>query len=146
MLTETVFKNLSKGKKANWLGSVKFKHSFTFTPDAGKATALLGNTDGAYGEVWHLPTAPNPFTGEEWIKNIAEEMGVEAKIQAAPKFLVKIMGLFMPIMKEMVEMIYQYDRDYIFDSSKFEKRFDFSPTPYLEGIKSIVDLEFRSQL
>ena len=139
MLTETVFNNLSKEKKANWLGSVKFKHSFTYTPDAGKATALLGNTDDAYGEVWHLPTAPNPFTGEEWIKNIAKEMGVEPKFQAAPKLLVKVIGLFVPIMKEMVEMIYQYDRDYVFDSSKFDERFEFTPTPYLDGIKNIVN-------
>ena len=139
MLTETVFNNLSKGKKANWLGSVKFKHSFTYTPDAGKATALLGNTDDAYGEVWHLPTAPNPFTGEEWIKNIAKEMGVEPKFQAAPKLLVKVIGLFVPIMKEMVEMIYQYDRDYVFDSSKFDERFECTTTPYLDGIKNIVN-------
>ncbi len=145
MLTETVFNNLSKGKKANWLGSVKYKHSFTYTPDAGKATALLGNTDDAYGEVWHLPTAPNPFTGEEWIKNIAKEMGVEPKFQAAPKLLVRVIGLFVPIMKEMVEMIYQYDRDYVFDSSKFEKRFDFTPTPYLEGIKNIINSEFKDK-
>lgn len=145
VLTETVFKNLSNGKKANWLGSVKYKHSFTYTQDAGKATALLGNSDDAYGEVWHLPTAPNPFTGEEWIKNIAAEMGAEAKYQVAPKLLVKAMGLFMPIMKEMVEMIYQYDRDYIFDSSKFEEKFNFTPTTYLEGIKNIVNSEFRDK-
>jgi nucleoside-diphosphate-sugar epimerase len=144
LLTETVFKNLSQGKKANWLGSVKFKHTFTYTPDAGKATALLGNTDSAYGEVWHLPTAPNPFTGEEWIKNIAEELGVEARYQVAPKFLVRIIGLFQPIMKEIVDMMYQYDRDYVFDSSKFEKRFEFTPTSYTEGIKNIVDVEFRN--
>ena len=145
VLTETVFNNLSKGKKANWLSSVKHKHSFTYTPDAGKATALLGNTDDAYGEVWHLPTAPNPFTGEEWINQIAKELGVDPKFQAAPKFLVRIMGLFMPVMKELVEMTYQYDRDYIFDSSKFENRFNFTPTPYIEGIKNIVNSDFKDK-
>lgn len=56
ILTETVFKPLSNGKKANWLASDKFSHSFTFTPDAGRATALLGNTEKAYGQIWHLPT------------------------------------------------------------------------------------------
>ncbi|MEQ8563190.1 MAG: NAD(P)H-binding protein, partial [Cytophagales bacterium] len=56
MLTETVFKPLHKGKKANWMSSVKFKHSFTYTPDAAKATALLGNSEIAYNQVWHLPT------------------------------------------------------------------------------------------
>lgn len=143
VLTETVFKNLQNGKKANWLGSAKFKHSFTYTPDAGKATALLGNTDSAYGEVWHLPTTSDPFTGEEWINNIAKELGVEPKYQVAPKLLVKIMGLFIPVMKEIVEVMYQYDRDYIFDSSKFENRFNFTPTPYRKGIKEIVDLQFK---
>lgn len=146
MLTETVFNNLSKGNKANWLGSVKYMHSFTYTPDAGKATVLLGNCDDVFGEVWHLPTAPNPFTGEKWINNIAKEKGVDAKFQVAPKLLVKMLGLFMPVMKEMVEMMYQYDRDYVFGSSKFEKRFEFAPTPYLEGIKNISNSEFKDKV
>lgn len=142
MLTETVFNNLAQGKKANWLGSLDYKHSFTYTVDAGKATALLGNTDEAFNQVWHLPTAADPMTGRELIQAIAGEMGVEPKIQAAPKFLVRILGLFMPIMKEMVEMIYQYDRDYVFDSKKFIKRFDFTPTPYLTGIREIIAKDF----
>lgn len=142
VLTEMVFKNLAHGKKANWMGSAAYKHSFTYTPDAGKATALLGNTEDAYHQVWHLPTASHPLTGKEWIETIAKQMGVEPKYQVAPKFLVRIIGLFVPIMKEMVEMIYQYDRNYVFDSSKFEKRFDFKPTPYLEGIKKIVENDY----
>lgn len=145
VLTETVFKNLVKGKKANWLGPVSYKHSFTYTPDAGKATALLGNTSDAYNQVWHLPTASDPPTGKEWIEAIAAQMGVEAKYQAAPKFLVRIMGLFMPIMREMVEMMYQNDRDYVFDSSKFEKKFEMRPTPYAEGIKEIVESDYTSR-
>ncbi len=143
MLTETVFNNLRDGKKANWMISTDFKHSFTYTPDAGKATALLGNTEDAYNQVWHLPTTANPFTGKEWIEAIAKEMGKEPKTQVAPKFLVKILGMFIPIMKEMVEMLYQYDRDYVFESSKFEKRFDFKPTPYLDGIKNIVERDYK---
>jgi len=105
MLTEMVFKPLSNGKKANWLSSVDFRHSFTYTPDAGRATALLGNSAEAYNQVWHLPTANNPFTGKEWIGAIAREMGVKPRIQVANKLIVKIMGLFIPIMKEMPEMM-----------------------------------------
>jgi nucleoside-diphosphate-sugar epimerase len=144
ILTETVFKPLSSGKKANWLGSDNCKHSFTYTVDAGKATAILGNTNSAYGEVWHLPTAPNPFTGKQWIETIADKMNVKPKYQVVPKFLVRIIGLFMPIMRETVEMVYQYDRDYIFDSSKFEKEFDFKPTPYEQGIDTIIKTDYRN--
>ena len=143
MLTESVFNPLSKGKKATWLSSLNYKHSHTYTPDAGKATALLGNTESAYNQVWHLPTASNPLTGKEWIETIARELGVKPKQQTASKLLVRIIGLFVPIMKEFVEMIYQYDRDYVFDSSKFEKRFNVKPTPYREGIRQIVKLDYK---
>ena len=69
-------------------------------------------------------------------------IGVEPKFQVAPKLMVRMIGLFVPIMKEMVEMIYQYDRDYVFDSSKFEKRFDLKPTSYKDGIAEIVKQDY----
>lgn len=144
MLRETVIKNLANGKKADWMGSPNVKHSFTYTRDAGKATALLGNTEDAYNQIWHLPTAPNPFTGKEWVENIANEMGVAHKYRVVPKFMVRLLGFFIPIMKELGEMIYQYDRDYVFDSSKFEKRFDFNPVPYPEGIKEIINSDYSN--
>ena len=143
VLTETVFNSLNKGKKAMWMSSVNFKHSYTYTPDAGKATAILGNTDDAYGQIWHLPTAPAPFTGKEWIETIARELGVNAKYQVLPKFMLRLIGLFVPVMGEMVEMIYQYDRDYVFNSEKFEKRFDIKPTPYIQGIREIIRSDYR---
>ncbi|NNE77490.1 MAG: NAD-dependent epimerase/dehydratase family protein [Pricia sp.] len=144
MLRELVLDNLANGKKANWLGSDNYKHSFTYTPDAGKATAILGNTSDAYGQVWHLPTAPNPYTGKEWITKIAHEMGKKPNYRVVPKFMVKIIGLFVPVMREIVEMMYQYDRNYVFDSSKFEKRFNFVPTSYDEGIRVIIARDYSS--
>ena len=143
ILTEMVFNPLSEGKKANWLGSAKYKHSFTYTPDAGKATALLGNNPEAYNQVWHLPTASNPPTGKQWIEMIAEEMEVEPRYRTAPKFMVKIMGLFSPVMRNMVEMMYQYDRDYVFDSSKFESAFEMYPTSYQKGISEVVSHDYK---
>ena len=56
--------------------------------------------------------------------------------------MVRLLGLFIPIMRELVEMIYQYDRDYVFDSTKFETKFNFKPTPYLEGIKTIIKEDY----
>ena len=137
VLNEAVFKNLKAGKKANWFCSVNQLHNFTFTPDAAKATALLGNTESAFGQVWHLPTTA-PITGKQWIDKIANELGVKPKVQIAPKFLVLILGLFNPRMKEFVEMLYQYDRDYNFDSSKFETTFKMKPTSVDEGIQQVI--------
>lgn len=145
MLTETVFKPLSLGKKASWMSSVNFKHSFTYTPDAGYATALLGNSESAYKQTWHLPTSDNPMTGKEWIEAIATEMGVKPRYRVATKAMVKAMGLFVPLMSEMPEMMYQYDRDYLFNSAKFEANFDFRPIPYEKGIKEIVKTDYQAK-
>lgn len=144
ILLETVFKPLSQGSTANWLGGDSFKHSFTYTPDAGKATALLGNTPEAFGESWHLPTASNPYTGKEWVEEIAEALNQKPKYRTVSTFIVRLMGLFMPIMRENVEMMYQYDRDYVFNSDKFDAKFDFEPTPYRQGIRNVVETDFQS--
>ena len=143
ILTETVFKPLSQGKKANWLGRDDKKHSFTYVPDAARATALLGNTPSAYGQVWHLPTSPHPFTGREWVEHIAAALGAKPAYRVAGKGVVRMLGLFMPIMRETVEMLYQYDRNYVFDSRKFEESFNMAPTPYEEGIRKVIEAGFR---
>lgn len=137
MFNEAVVKNLKAGKKANWFCSVKYKHNFTFTPDAAKATAVLGNTENAYGQVWHLPTVPAQ-TMEEWIDMTARELNVKPKTMVVSKTLIGVLGLFNPLMREMKEMLYQYDRDYEFDSSKFETVFKMNPTPAKKAIKEIV--------
>lgn len=137
-LIEVVYKNLKKGKKPNWFIKADKKHSFTYTPDAAKATAILGNTADAYGQVWHLPTDKNSLTGKEMISLFTKEMNVADKVFVLPMWLLKLLGLFIPLMKEMPEMMYQYDRDYVFDSSKFQEYFNFSPTSYQQGVKETI--------
>jgi nucleoside-diphosphate-sugar epimerase len=135
---EMVYKNFLKGRRANWFIDADKKHSFTYTPDAAKATALLGNTEDAYNTIWHLPTDKNVLTGREFVELFSKEMKVANKIFVMPLWMLKIVGLFVPVLKEMPEMMYQYDRDYFFDSSKFEKRFKFKTTSYQEGVKLTV--------
>ncbi|TNF45115.1 MAG: NAD-dependent epimerase/dehydratase family protein [Bacteroidetes bacterium] len=137
VFNQVVISNLKAGKKANWFCSLDYLHNFTFTPDAAKATALLGNTESAYNQVWHLPTAA-PVKGKEWIEKAAHKLGAEPKTQVASKRIVQFMGIFNPIMKEFVEMLYQWDRDYNFDSSKFETVFKIKPTPADEAINQII--------
>ena len=137
-LIELTYKNILKGKKSNWLVDASKKHSFAYTPDAAKATALLGNTPDAYNQVWHLPTDERTLTGKEMIALLTKEMGVANKFSVLPVWMLKLIGIFVPFMRELPEMMYQYDRDYFFDSSKFDRRFNFKTTTYQEGIKEIV--------
>jgi nucleoside-diphosphate-sugar epimerase len=137
-VTEMVYKNLKKGKRANWFIDADKKHSFTFTPDAARATALLGNTPDAYNQVWHLPTDKNSLTGRELVSLFAKEMNVSGKVSVMPMWLLKILGHFIPVLGEMPEMMYQYDRTYFFNSSKFDKRFNFITTTYQQGVRKTV--------
>ena len=138
-LNEVVYKNLKKGRKANWFMDADAKHSFTNTIDAAKATAILGNTIDAFNQVWHLPTDKNSLTGREMACLFAKELNVSCRISVMPMLLIKVLGLFIPIMKEMPEMMYQYDRDYIFNSAKFDKRFNFKTTTYQDGVRQTVE-------
>ena len=135
-LNAMVFENMAKGKKAQLMLNDSTKHSFTYTPDAGKATALLGNTASAYNQVWHVPTDKNALTGKEIVELAAQAFHIQPKYQVLPKWMIQMAGLFNADIKEAVEMLYQNENDYLFSSEKFEKAFpDFNITSYKEGIE-----------
>jgi len=138
MLQETVFKNLKKGKRPNWMIDADKLHSFTYTPDAAKAVAVLGNTPDTWNQVWHMPTSAEKLTAGQIIDLFNKEMGTSKKVQVLPVWMLKLLGIFIPILREMPEMMYQNDRDYFFDSSKFNNRFSFTPTSYAQGVKQTV--------
>ncbi len=131
--------NLIKGKKAQALGEIDRIHTFTYTPDAAKATALLGNTPEAFSQEWHLPTTKEKITTRGWIELVAKELGAEPEIQQVPKWMLYLLGVFIPMMREFPEMQYQNEQDYIFDSTKFEKRFGITATTPEEGVKRLIE-------
>ena len=137
-LNMMVFENLKKGKSAQLMISKNLKHSFTYTPDAGKATALLGNTPSAFNQTWHLPTDMNVLTTEQIVEIAAKALNTKPKITVLPRLMIQMAGLFNPIIKESVEMLYQYDSDYIFNSDKFDEAFTFNKVLYAEGIRNSV--------
>lgn len=130
-----VFKNMKAGKTPQWLADAKLPHSFTYVPDAAKALVILSNDDKAFGQTWHLPTAADPLTGEQFIELAAGYMNAKKNVSVISKFMLQLLGLFMRPLKESVEMIYQNNAAYIFDSSKFNTAYNFIPTSYEEGIR-----------
>lgn len=138
LIMNMIYDNFAKGKGAQWLGNADMVHTTGFTPDLAKGTAILGNTTSAYNQIWNLPVDMNSLTGREWAALFAQEMNAKNKIQTLPLWMLKLLGLFIPILKEMVEMTYQFDRPYVFDCSKFNKAFDFKATSNAEAVKQTV--------
>jgi nucleoside-diphosphate-sugar epimerase len=138
VLNIMVADKLKAGKKAQAFGNMQKIHTYTYTPDAAKATAILGNTPDAFNQVWHVPTTKEKLTAMNWIELIAKELGKEPGVQQVPAWMIRALGLFVPVMREFPEMLYQYEQDYIFDSSKFEKRFGIVATSPREGIRRTI--------
>jgi nucleoside-diphosphate-sugar epimerase len=130
----TIFARLKAGKTPQWIGNPNAIHTFTYTPDAGRALVALGRSPEAYGQTWHLPTAREPITGADFARLACELAKQPDKLQVAPRWLLKLMGVFVPVLRENAEMMYQFEYDYRFDSSKIESAFGLQATPYRAGI------------
>jgi nucleoside-diphosphate-sugar epimerase len=133
-----VFDKFAKGATASCLVNDSVPHSYTYTPDAARSLALLANTESAWNQTWHIPTASNPPTGKEFIQMVANAFGVKPTYRVLSRPLIRIAGLFDPNIRESYEMLYQSDSEYLFDSTRFSKAFSFEPTSYVEGIKRTV--------
>lgn len=139
LLMNMVYDNMAKGKTAQWFCNADAIHTMGYTPDLAKGTALLGNSTDAINQIWNLPVDMNALTGREWVKLFADEMKTSGKVKVLPLWALKLLGIFVPILKEMPEMMYQFDRPYNFDSSKFISRFNFTPTTNKEAVKETID-------
>jgi nucleoside-diphosphate-sugar epimerase len=130
-----VLEPYARGGTASWLVNAGVPHSLTFTPDAARAVAMLIERDSAWNQVWHLPTTPEPPTGKAFIEMAAAAFGIAPKYRVLGKPMLRLVGLFNPAVRESLEMLYQSEYPYIFDSSKFAAEFGFSGTPYADGIR-----------
>ena len=136
ILNLLVFQRLQKDQKAQWLVNAGVPHSFTYTEDAVRGLYLLAQDDNSWNQAWHLPTAGTPPTGREFIEMAAGALGKSPSSMVLPPWMIRLGGLFDKTTGELYEMLYQYRYDYVFDSSKFEKAFNYHPVSYTEGIKA----------
>ncbi|TYP69537.1 NAD-dependent epimerase/dehydratase family protein [Paenibacillus methanolicus] len=135
--TPFIFGPLLAGKRATLLGSRHLPHTFTYAPDFGKALAIAGTQDSALGEVWHVPSNP-PVTQMELCLAIAAEWNTRAKSGVADTWLIRLLGLANPTMREMAEMMYQWKHPFVMDSSKFSATFGMQATPMKEAIADTI--------
>jgi len=133
-----IFNNIKERKKLKVPLSANKKRSLIWTPDASSATALVGNTPGAFGQTWHLPVDESHLTYKEFIALAADVYGEELKYAVIPKFTFKAGALFNKRVKELLELLPRYAHNNMFDDSKFRNQFpDFRVTGYRQGIEQI---------
>lgn len=122
------FDAVRAGKKVEVMLSGDNLHSVTFVDDLAAALVTVAADPTAWGRAWHAPTAP-AISQRELVELAARVAGTDSTARVVPMWQIRLMGLFVKEVKEMVELAYEFEHDHVIDSSEFEQRFDTAPTP-----------------
>ena len=129
-----IFPRMRAGKPIMLMGRVDQPHTWTYTGDAAALLARVGQDEQAWGRAWHVPSC-DPRTQAEVVAQLADGMGVPMpKIRTAGAGMLRLVGLFNKPAGELVEMLYEFDRPFVMDSTLTQRTFGIEPTPCAEII------------
>ena len=143
-LGEFLFDAAVKGKTTRWLGSLDVPHAVSYLDDMAVGLATLGERDEADANIWHLPVNAT-VTGREFLTAVWQAVGQPARIGRVSRLTVRIGGLFSPRTRELNEMLYQWERPFLVDDSKWQRAFGpYQPLPLAEAVERTLTW-FRSR-
>lgn len=134
---ERVFGYAVQGKVPQTLGNPDLLHTQTYMKDIGKALVILAQADDAYGQAWHIPS-PRTVSQREFVNLIGQVMGKDLNVSVPPKVILRILSLFNKDLKEVMEMLYEFEENFVVDASKFDRKFGNIATPLEEAIAETV--------
>jgi nucleoside-diphosphate-sugar epimerase len=135
---EIVFAAALTGKAANLMGNLDLPHTYTYIRDFAWALVELSEHADAFGRAWHVPSAET-ITTKQFLKLIEDEIGRPIKTVVANRLMLRFIGLFNPMIREFVEMYYEFGEPFIVDHNQFAARFGVRTTPHQEAIRSTGD-------
>jgi nucleoside-diphosphate-sugar epimerase len=134
-LGNRVFRPALAGKTATVLGDPDQPHTYTFIPDIGEGLAVLGEHPDAPGEVWHLPNDPQTRTSRQLVDLVYRHAGQpRTKLRGTPVLLLRALGVFNPVVRELIELQYEFQEPFIVDSSKIATKLNVHATPLEEAL------------
>lgn len=136
-LGRRVFANAVAGKRADFLGNPDLPHTYSYVPDIAAGLATLGTDARSIGQVWHLP-GPETLTTRAVLDLVAGEVGHQVGVRSVPKVAMRVLGVFNPTMREMSEMMYEFNEPFVLDTTKYESMFEVSGTPLSRAVRDTV--------
>jgi nucleoside-diphosphate-sugar epimerase len=134
---DRVFARAISGNAAQVLGDPDAPHTVTYIEDFGRALVTLGERDEAFGEVWHVPNAET-VTMRRFVQMVFESAGHPPRLRAAPRWGIAMASLFNPTMHAVKEQLYQSERPWVVDSTKFERAFGWTATQLRDSVAATV--------
>ncbi len=124
-----------KGGTADMIGPIDRPHEFVFVPDVGPVVARLVDTPAAFGHVWHLGGA-GVTTQRDLVDEMQRQSGRKISLRVAGKTMLRVLGLFNRMLRELAEMNYLMTEPLIMDDAALQRLIGpVGKTPYPEGIR-----------
>lgn len=115
------------GKTVRLLADPDAIHTYHYIPDVAAGLMTLGcATADVYGRPWMLPCAPAGST-RELAARLSRTLGLEIRLSAVPRWLTNAIAVFVPLLRELIEMGYQWDEPFVIDDRRFRERFHSGP-------------------
>ncbi|MEU3526751.1 NAD-dependent epimerase/dehydratase family protein [Streptomyces sp. NPDC038707] len=138
-LAARVMPRLLRGKPVSTLGDPDAPHSWSYVPDVAGALVEVAGEERAWGRAWHVPTQP-ALSPREMIGRLAAQAGTgPVAVRGLPSAVLAVAGCFLPLIRELKEVRYQFDRPFVVDSRAYEAEFALRSTPVDEQVKVTVD-------
>jgi nucleoside-diphosphate-sugar epimerase len=132
------FPALEQGKPVAFLGNPEARHCLTYLPDFARALVDVSLDPEAWGRPWIAPSL-SPVSMGEVARRFAAEAGVSVKVGALPKLLIRLLGLVNPVIREIGEMLPQFEKDFVVDASAWKQRFGWEATDLVRAVKETWD-------
>ncbi|WP_432432742.1 NAD(P)H-binding protein [Cohnella rhizoplanae] len=129
---------IAAGKMAFYIGNMHTPREFIYLPDAAAMIVELAGRDFAYEQNWNIPGA-GLIAGQEIVKIAKAASGSAKPVIPLKKLGLSLLGIGLPVMKEVVEMLYLTEEPLTLSRDKYERFIGpVVATPFQEGIASTI--------
>jgi nucleoside-diphosphate-sugar epimerase len=137
-LGERVMPKILLGKRVQVLGRTDVPHSFSFMPDVGRTLARVASDPSAWGRAWLVPSIT--MTQQKMIAAIAAEAHQKTpKISTLPSAVMSVLAAFVPLMRELKEIQYQFTAPFVVDASDTTAILGIVATSTNDALRQTVD-------
>jgi nucleoside-diphosphate-sugar epimerase len=132
---DRLFPAILAGKKAMWVGNLDQPHTMTYVNDFARVLLTLGSRPEALGLVLHAPAA-EPLTGRQFLTLASELAGRPPRLGAYSPMLIRLAGLFDPVLRELPELASEFEAPFILDGGRYQAAFGGTPTPHHDALRA----------
>jgi nucleoside-diphosphate-sugar epimerase len=135
---DRVVPRLLSGRTVQVLGGADQPHTWTFVGDVARLLVTVATDERAWGRAWHVPSEP-PRTQRQVIADLCRVAGVpQVRVDVLHRPLLRAVGLVSPVVREVREVLYQFEQPFVLDSTAAQRTFALAPTPWDESLAAVV--------